>query len=94
MAMAPISENILGRFLRVHVPDDWLHLAATPICVFMAWITASGTPGTSICASTVMRNAPIDDMTLMYLFMGLFHLSPWLRLLGMSRRPNPILTRK
>ncbi len=57
----------------------WLGLAAAPTFALMAWISAIGSPGTMLC-SAASAFLPINDMTLMYLLMGLFHLSPWLRL--------------
>lgn len=53
----------------------WLGLAAAPTFVGMAFISALGAPG--VCSATW---APVNDMALMYLLMGVFHLSPWLRL--------------
>lgn len=63
----------------------WLALAAAPTFASMAWISAIGTQGMAICSS-VPGFLPVNDMALMYILMGLFHLSPWLRLV--SSRPR------
>jgi hypothetical protein len=56
-----------------------LALAATPTFAAMAlWSAAfGGAPGTVICS--VSPASPLDAMTIMYLLMSVFHLSPWLR---------------
>lgn len=59
----------------------WLGFAAAPTFIGMAWITALGAPGT--CSASW---APVSDMALMYLLMGLFHLPPWLRLFPKGSR--------
>ncbi|HLW28320.1 MAG TPA: hypothetical protein VKY54_11350 [Kiloniellales bacterium] len=58
----------------------WLRLAAAPTFAVMAWISASGSPAMTLC-SAVSAIVPINDMTLMYLLMSLFHAAPWLKLL-------------
>ena len=58
-----------------------LGLAATPTFALMAWISAVSTPGMTMCSVTSPL-LPINDMALMYLLMGLFHVSPWLKLLS------------
>jgi hypothetical protein len=58
---------------------DWLGLAAAPTFALMAWISAVGSPGMTMCAAA-SAFMPINDMALMYLLMSLFHLSPWLKL--------------
>ena len=63
----------------------WLRFAATPTFALMAWISAVSSQGiTMTMGSAASPLVPIDDMVLMYLLMGLFQLSPWLKLL--SRR--------
>ena len=57
----------------------WLGLAAAPTFALMAGISAAGSPAMMMC-STVPTFMPINDMALMYLLMGLFHLLPWLKL--------------
>lgn len=61
-------------------PAAWLGLAAAPTFAVMAWISAAGSPAMTIC-SAVPAFVPINDMTLMYLLMSLFHAAPWLKLL-------------
>jgi hypothetical protein len=57
-----------------------LGLAAAPVFALMAlWTAASGAPD-MLCAS--LGASPVGGMTLMYLLMSAFHLTPWLRLLG------------
>ena len=57
----------------------WLGLAAAPTFALMAWISAVGSPGMTMC-SAASAFMPINDMALMYLLMSLFHVSPWLKL--------------
>lgn len=72
----------------------WLSLAATPVFAVMSWISATGPQGPVICG-TVSAVLPIDDMTLMYVLMALFHLPPWLRAAsGRVRRFDHTETKK
>jgi hypothetical protein len=64
----------------------WLGLAAAPTFALMAGISAVHSPGMAIC-SAASAMVPISDMALMYLLMGFFHLSPWLKLLA-ARSPR------
>ncbi|WMT92905.1 hypothetical protein [Pelagibacterium sp. H642] len=65
-----------------------LGLAAAPTFALMAWISAVGSPGMTMCSAT-SAFVPINDMALMYVLMSLFHLSPWMKLLSArSQRPN------
>lgn len=57
----------------------WLGLAAAPTFALMAWISAVGSAGMTMC-SAAPAFMPISDMALMYLLMSLFHVSPWLKL--------------
>jgi hypothetical protein len=57
----------------------WLALAASPTFALMAWIAANAAPSIALCASG-SSIVPVDGMTVMYLLMSLFHLSPWLKL--------------
>jgi hypothetical protein len=67
-------------------PIGWLGLAAFPTFALMAWLTAADPPHSMICASTP-DVLPVGGMSLMYLLMSLFHLSPWLKLaFARSRR--------
>jgi len=59
----------------------WLGLAAAPTFALIAWISAGGSPGMTMC-SAASAFMPINDMALMYLLMSLFHISPWLKLLS------------
>jgi len=62
-----------------------LRLAAAPTLLLMGGISAFGSPGMTIC-TTAVSLSPIGDMALMYLLMGVFHLSPWLQLLAAHSR--------
>lgn len=55
----------------------WLSLAASPTFALMAWIAA--TDPSAVCAPG-SGMSPIGGMTAMYVLMGVFHLSAWLRL--------------
>lgn len=59
---------------------SWLGLAAAPTFAVMAlWTGAFGAQPDMLCAA--MGDAsPLEGMTLMYLLMSAFHLTPWLRL--------------
>jgi len=57
----------------------WIGLAGSPTFALMALIAATDAPRMAICAST-SDMLPINGMAWMYLLMGLFHVSPWLRL--------------
>ena len=57
----------------------WLALAASPTFGLMAWIAATNMPAMPLC-SAAPGILPLDGMTTMYLLMGVFHLSPWLKL--------------
>lgn len=72
------AASLLGQAIDL---AGWLGLAATSIFALMAWISAVGSAEMAIC-STASAFMPIDDMALMYLLMGLFHVSPWLKLLS------------
>jgi hypothetical protein len=53
----------------------------------MAWITANDHGAMALCSpgSSIL---PIEGMTAMYLLMGLFHLSPWLKLASRPSTPR------
>ena len=63
-------------------PADWLALAAAPAFGAMTLLTATQRAPMALCAGVPM---PLDGMAAMYLLMSLFHLSPWLRLVGRRR---------
>jgi hypothetical protein len=50
----------------------------------MAWIAANDARPIALCSagSSIL---PVDGMTVMYLLMSLFHLSPWLKLASRRR---------
>ena len=62
----------------------YLALAASPTFAVMALATAldGGGPMAALCGAGT-GGWPLDDMVMMYLLMGAFHLSPWLK-----RRPR------
>jgi hypothetical protein len=62
-----------------------LALAASPTFAFMAWIAANDAPPMVFCSSG-SSFLPLDGMTVMYLLMSLFHLSPWLKLASGHQR--------
>ena len=62
-----------------------LGLAAFPTFALMAWISAVGSPGMTMC-SEASAFAPINEMALMYVLMSLFHLSPWIKLFSARSR--------
>jgi hypothetical protein len=65
-----------------------LGFAAAPAFALMAWISAVGSPGMTMC-SAASAIVPINDMALMYALMSFFHLSPWLKLFSAhSQCPN------
>lgn len=77
---------------------DLLALAAAPTFAAMAlWSVAfGGGPEAVICSASPA--SPLDGMTVMYLLMAVFHLSPWLRLTARRRakpaaRQSPLSTR-
>lgn len=77
---------------RSHRPRDaagLLALAASPVFGLMAGITASEGAAMALCGST-HGIVPIDGMTMMYLLMSLFHLSPWLGLVSSRRRDRTL----
>ncbi len=61
---------------------DWLCLAAAPTFAFMALSTVmAGGPNDMLCEAS-RTPWPMTDMTWMYVLMGAFHASPWLKLIG------------
>jgi hypothetical protein len=63
----------------------WLGLAAAPTFALMALCTASFAGQPDMLCLAMQGSSPMSGMTLMYALMSLFHLSPWLRLLGGRR---------
>ncbi|WP_254016910.1 hypothetical protein [Mesorhizobium escarrei] len=70
------ATSLLGQAVDV---GRWLGLAAAPTFALIAWISAVGSAGMTMC-SAGSRFMPINDMALMYLLMSLFHVAPWLKL--------------
>lgn len=64
----------------------WLGLAATPTFAAMAVVSAGhgAMMADGLCAMAG-GGSPMSGMVTMYLLMGLFHVSPWLRLIGGAR---------
>ncbi len=58
-----------------------LSLAATPTFGAWALLTANGSTADIMCGSA----SPFGSMAAMYGLMALFHVTPWLRLIGQSR---------
>jgi hypothetical protein len=61
---------------------NWLGLAAAPTFALMALGTAlaGGTP--DVLCMAMQHASPLSGMTVMYLLMSAFHLTPWLRLIS------------
>ena len=65
---------------------DWLCLAATPTFAIMALLTGvlGGGPPDMLC-SAAQDASPLTGMVSMYLLMGAFHSTPWLKLISRRR---------
>jgi len=59
-----------------------LSLAATPSFAVLAWLTNASTAPDMFCGGS-----PFASMALMYGLMAVFHLPPWLRLIGRGIKP-------
>ena len=66
---------------KVHDKVSWLVLAASPTFALMALIATIDAPPLALCTTAGLM-LPIDGMTVMYVLMSLFHLPPWLKLVG------------
>jgi hypothetical protein len=65
---------------------DWVSLAAAPTFALMALLTAAhGDRPAGILCLTADDGLPMSGMTLMYGLMGVFHATPWLRLVTRRR---------
>lgn len=60
---------------------DWLGLAAAPTFAIMALLTAASNGG-DMPGMAAPDASPLSGMTLMYLLMSAFHLTPWLKLIA------------
>lgn len=67
------------------VVSSGLTLVAAPTFLLMGGASAITAPDIAMCTSAISWS-PISDMALMYLLMGVFHLSPWLKLLAAHAR--------
>lgn len=67
----------------------WLRLAATPTFAAMALLTAIADKGAMAMLCSAGRGFPLNGMAPMYLLMGLFHSTPWLKLIAGCRRWHP-----
>ena len=67
----------------------WLGLAAAPTFAIMAlWTGTFGGYPEMLCMP-MQGSSAMNGMTVMYLLMSAFHLSPWLRLIGRQSK-NPV----
>lgn len=63
-----------------------LHLAAAPTFVAMALLTGVIGGGTmDVLCPAAHGMSPLTGMTLMYLLMGAFHSTPWLKVVSVRR---------
>jgi hypothetical protein len=71
-----------------HGLAEWLGLAATPTFVVMALLTGvlSEGPMDGLCVAA--HGSPLNGMIPMYLLMGAFHSSLWLKLMSARRRAS------
>lgn len=61
--------------------------AAAPVFALMALASTQASPSMLLCQAAP-GFLPLDGMTAMYLLMSLFHLRPWLKLVGAGRAPS------
>jgi hypothetical protein len=81
-SMELIGHDVMPRQERKAGAGCLLSLAAAPTFATMALLTGihDSTPGT-LC-SAAQDASPLIGMVPMYVLMSVFHISPWLRLLG------------
>ncbi|MBB2974238.1 hypothetical protein [Mesorhizobium sp. RMAD-H1] len=89
MKIFPVTQKAASRLGQVADVSAGLGLAAAPSFALMAWISAIGSPGLTVC-SGASGFVPINDMALMYVLMSFFHLPAWLRLFSAGpHAPTP-----
>jgi hypothetical protein len=83
--VAPVVETYVGGGVAASGAARWLDLVAAPTFAIMAlWTDLFGSQPDMPC--TVMQSSsPMNDMTLMYLLMSVFHVTAWLRLISGRR---------
>ncbi len=76
------GDTTIGGGVPAHGLAFWLGLAAAPTFAIMAlWsFLFSGQP--DILCMAMQNSSLLSGMTMMYLLMSAFHLSPWLRLIS------------
>jgi hypothetical protein len=89
----PISATRKAAAPRAFDGAGLLDLAAAPVFGLMAGYSALAAPDMAMCGAGASV-LPINDMALMYLLMGLFHLPPWIRLSSARSRHRPSLAPK
>ena len=71
-----------GRGHAASGPAGWLGLAAAPTFALMALWTVFFTGEPDMLCMAMQGSFPVSGMTVMYLLMSAFHVSPWLNLLS------------
>jgi hypothetical protein len=64
----------------------WLSLAAAPTFAIMGLWSARFVDQTDMLCTGMRGSSAMSGMTLMYLLMSVFHLSPWLKWIARRRR--------
>lgn len=70
------------RFAVVLGAAEWLCLAAAPTFAVMALASVFLGGGPPMVCATGVDTSPLRGMTVMYLLMSAFHVTPWLRLIA------------
>ncbi len=63
----------------------WLGLAAAPTFAMMALWTGLSSDHPDMLCMSMQGSSPLSGMTVMYMLMGAFHLSPWIKLVSGRR---------